>query len=380
MASRFREEHLTNRRYFRGILWDHQLHCRSLHHQRVPVRVIGYNSKMPPRDQLNRSMHDLRISVTDRCNFRCTYCMPRTVFGPDYPFLARSELLTYEQIARLAKIFVDQGVQKIRITGGEPLLRRNLERLVVMLANIAGVRDLTLTTNGVLLAEQARTLSDAGLGRVTVSLDTLDEDVFKAMNDVGMSVAQVLEGIDAASEAGLGPIKINAVVRRGVNDHTILDLARYFRGSGHIVRFIEYMDVGTTNRWKLDEVITAREMVQMINDEFSLEPVDATYSGEVAQRWRYCDGRGEIGFIASVSEPFCHTCTRLRLSPEGKLFTCLFASSGHDLRSLLRAGADDCQIADFISDLWERRDDRYSEIRSSQTLLQPRIEMSYIGG
>lgn len=325
-------------------------------------------------------MHDLRISVTDRCNFRCTYCMPKTVFGPDYRFLDRSELLTYEQITRLARILIDLGVQKIRLTGGEPLLRRDVERLVTMLAGIPGLRDLTLTTNGVLLVQKAQALRDAGLGRVTVSLDSLNDDIFKLTNDVDQPVASVLEGIQAATEVGLRPVKINAVIRRGVNDHTLVDLARYFHGSGNIVRFIEYMDVGTTNGWRLEEVVPAAEMIRMINNELPIEPIDANYKGEVARRWRYRDGGGELGFITSVSDPFCDTCTRLRLSPEGKLYTCLFASSGHDVASYLRGGAVDSQIAAFITELWHRREDRYSQIRSSQTLVQPRIEMSYIGG
>lgn len=325
-------------------------------------------------------MHDLRISVTDRCNFRCTYCMPKTVFGADYRFLDRSALLTYEQITRLARILIDLGVQKIRLTGGEPLLRRDVERLVTMLAGISGLRDLTLTTNGVLLVQKAQALRDAGLGRVTVSLDSLNDDIFKLTNDVGQPVASVLEGIQAATEVGLRPVKINAVIRRGVNDHTLVDLARYFHGSGNIVRFIEYMDVGTTNGWRLEEVVPAAEMIRMINNELPIEPIDANYKGEVARRWRYRDGGGELGFIASVSDPFCDTCTRLRLSPEGKLYTCLFASSGHDVASYLRGEAVDSQIAAFITELWHRREDRYSQIRSSQTLVQPRIEMSYIGG
>ena len=335
---------------------------------------------MAPSDQFDRHMHDLRISVTDRCNFRCTYCMPKTVFGADYRFLDRSALLTYEQITRLARILIDLGVQKIRLTGGEPLLRRDVERLVTMLAGISGLRDLTLTTNGVLLVQKAQALRDAGLGRVTVSLDSLNDDIFKLTNDVGQPVASVLEGIQAATEVGLRPVKINAVIRRGVNDHTLVDLARYFHGSGNIVRFIEYMDVGTTNGWRLEEVVPAAEMIRMINNELPIEPIDANYKGEVARRWRYRDGGGELGFITSVSHPFCDTCTRLRLSPEGKLYTCLFASSGHDVASYLRGGAVDSQIAAFITELWHRREDRYSQIRSSQTLVQPRIEMSYIGG
>ena len=325
-------------------------------------------------------MRDLRISVTDRCNMRCTYCMPKEVFGREYAFLAHNELLTYEEIASLARIFIDQGVHKIRLTGGEPLLRQDLPYLVAMLARINGLRDLAITTNGVLLKQQARALKDAGLNRVTVSLDSLDGKVFKAMNDRGVPVVPVLDGIDAAAEAGLRPIKINTVVRRGVNDHTIVDLARHFHRSGHIVRFIEYMDVGMSNGWRLDEVVTARQIIEIISAELPVEPIGPNHRGEVARRWRYRDGGGEIGVISSVSDPFCSSCTRIRLSPEGKLYTCLFASAGHDLRSLLRSGASDRQIAAFIANIWQHRDDRYSEIRSSQTLAQPRIEMSYIGG
>ena len=331
-------------------------------------------------DQLNRRMHDLRVSVTDRCNFRCTYCMPKEIFGPNYQFVARQDLLTYEECARLVGIFVDHGVRKVRITGGEPLLRRDLHRLVSKLAAIGDLTDLTLTTNGLLLGQHARDLKEAGLQRVTVSLDSGDDKVFKAMNDVGASVTDVLTGIQAAADAGLGPIKINAVIRRGVNDHTVLGLARHFHGSGHIVRFIEYMDVGMSNGWRLNEVVTAREIVELIDAELPLEPLDANYDGEVARRYRYRDGGGEIGVIASVSEPFCRDCTRARLSPDGHLYTCLFSSSGHDLRALVRGGATNGEISQFISDIWLRRDDRYSEIRTAQTAVQPRVEMSYIGG
>ena len=343
-------------------------------------RAAVYNWQMIHDDRLGRPMRDLRISVTDRCNFRCPYCMPKAVFGGDYPFLARGELLTFEEIERLARIFCNLGVQKIRITGGEPLLRRDLHRLVSMLAALDGPTDLMLTTNGVSLPEQARALREAGLMRVTVSLDSLDGEVFKAMNDVGASVESVLEGIEAAAEAGLNPVKINAVIRRGINDHTVVDLARRFHGSGHIVRFIEYMDVGGTNGWHLDEVVTAREIIERIGAELPLEPIDPNYAGEVARRWCYRDGGGEIGVIASVSDPFCSTCTRARLSPEGQFYTCLFASEGVDLRSLVRGGASDGRIARVIADTWHHREDRYSQIRASQTLVQPRIEMSYIGG
>ena len=325
-------------------------------------------------------MCDLRVSVTDRCNFRCTYCMPKAHFGRDHAFLPREHLLSYEEIARLARIFVSLGVRKVRITGGEPLLRHDVDRLVAKLAVIDGVEDLSLTTNGVLLADCAAALRQAGLQRVTVSLDSIDDGVFRQMNDMDVPVATVLDGISAAAATGLRSIKINVVVRRGVNDWTVLDLARNFRGSGHIVRFIEYMDVGTTNEWRLDEVVSAGRIIEMIDDEMPLEPVDPVVPGEVAQRWRYRDGSGEIGVIASVTEPFCRTCTRARLSPEGRFYTCLFASEGLDLRSLVRDDKTDTQIADVITDTWQRRDDRYSEVRAAQKLVQPRIEMSYIGG
>ncbi len=325
-------------------------------------------------------MRDLRVSVTDRCNFRCTYCMPRDAFGPDHPFLSRHELLTYEQTARLVAIFAGLGVRKVRVTGGEPLLRRDLHRLVGMLAAIKPIEDLALTTNGVLLPEQAERLAEAGLNRVTVSLDSLDDNVLRRMVDVEVHVADVLAGIDAASDAGLGPVKINAVVRRGVNDHTIVDLVRHFRGTGHIVRLIEYMDVCTTKGWRLDEVVPAREMIERIGAEMPLEPIDPNYRGEVARRWRHRDGGGEIGIITSVTQPFCSACTRARLSPEGRLFTCLFASSGHDLRSLLNDGADDERLARSIREAWSAREDRYSEVRTQLTARGRRIEMSYIGG
>ncbi len=331
-------------------------------------------------DQFGRPLRDLRISVTDRCNMRCTYCMPKEVFGREYQFLARDALLSFEEIVRLARIFMSHGVQKIRLTGGEPLLRRQLPNLIQMLAKIPHLRDLTLTTNGVLLPEHAGALKAAGLQRVTVSLDSLDENTFQTMNDVGITVAKVLEGIEAVAKAGLKPIKINAVVKKGVNDHTIVDLARRFHGTGHIVRFIEYMDVGTTNGWQLNSVVTARQIVDRINTELPIEPVEPNYDGEVAKRWRYQDGGGEIGVIASVSEPFCGNCTRARLSADGKLYTCLFASEGHDLRAMLRGGASDDDLSESIRSIWLRREDRYSQLRTSQTLRQPAIEMSYIGG
>ena len=330
-------------------------------------------------DRLGRALRDLRISVTDRCNFRCVYCMPKEVFGKDYAFLERRELLTFEEIARLARIFSGLGVEKVRLTGGEPLVRRNLEQLIELLAAIPGL-DLTLTTNGSFLARKARALKAAGLKRITVSLDALDDAVFRRLNDVDFPVAKVLEGIEAAAAAGLAPIKVNMVVKRGENDTSILPMARHFRGTGHILRFIEYMDVGHTNGWRMDDVVPAREIVERIGREWPLEPVDPNYPGEVAERWRYRDGSGEIGVIASVTQAFCRTCTRIRLSTEGQLYTCLFATSGHDLRALVRGGASDEDILAAVSGIWSRRADRYSEIRTSQTARLQKIEMSYIGG
>jgi|SRR5882672_939693 len=332
-----------------------------------------------PADTLGRPLHDLRISVTDRCNFRCVYCMPKDVYGRDFPFLPHAELLTFEEITRIAAIFVRGGVRKIRLTGGEPLLRRNLERLVGMLAALGDV-DLTLTTNGALLARKAQALRDAGLSRVTVSLDALDDPTFRAMNDVDFPVQRVLEGIDAAQAAGLAPVKINAVVKRGLNEHAIVPLARHFRQSGAIVRFIEYMDVGHTNGWRMEHVVPAAEIVATIDREFPLDPVDANYPGEVAQRWRYRDSGHEVGVIASVTQAFCRDCTRARLSTDGKLYTCLFADAGYDLRALLRGGYADQQIANAVAAIWRRRGDRYSEIRTARTPRESRIEMSYIGG
>ena len=332
-----------------------------------------------PRDRLGRALRDLRISVTDRCNFRCVYCMPKEVFGNDYQFLERKELLTFEEIARIARIFRGLGVEKIRLTGGEPLVRRNLEQLIGQLARIPGL-DLTLTTNGSLLGRKAEALRQAGLKRITVSLDALDDATFMRMNDVDFPVSKVLSGIETAAAAGLGPVKINMVVKRGENEAGILPMARFFRGTGHILRFIEYMDVGHTNGWRMDDVVTAREIVEMIGREAPLEPVDPNYRGEVAQRWRYRDGSGEIGVIASVTQAFCRDCTRLRLSTEGKLYTCLFATTGHDLRRLLRDGATDAEIRDSITLIWTQRADRYSEIRTAQTAKLQKIEMSYIGG
>ena len=331
-----------------------------------------------PNDRLGRPLRDLRISITDRCNFRCVYCMPKEVFGRDYQFLPRADLLSFEEIIRLARAFVENGVEKIRITGGEPLVRRDVESLVAQLAAIDGL-DLTLTTNGALLAAKARALRDAGLKRVTVSLDSLDDDAFRAMNDVDFPVQRVLDGIDAAAGAGL-PVKVNVVLKRGVNDDGILDLARYFRGTGHVLRFIEYMDVGHTNGWRMDDVVPAAEVVSTIDTRFPLEPVEPAYRGEVARRWRYVDGAGEIGVIASVTQPFCGDCTRARLSAEGKLYTCLFAVRGHDLRAVVRDGASDDELESAIGAVWSRRTDRYSELRTDATAALPKIEMSYIGG
>jgi cyclic pyranopterin phosphate synthase len=330
-------------------------------------------------DRFQRPLRDLRISVTDRCNFRCQYCMPREVFGPDFQFLPREEILSFEEIARIARVFASLGVRKLRLTGGEPLLRNDLPKLVEMLAAIEGL-DLALTTNASLLASQARALARAGLQRVTVSLDSLDDKVFRTMNDVDVPVARVLEGIAAAERAGLAPVKINAVARRGVNDHTLVDLARHFKGSGHIVRFIEFMDVGTTNGWRLDEVVAASELIERIDAELPLVPLDPNYDGEVARRWAYADGEGEIGLITSVTEPFCATCTRARISADGRLYTCLFAVEGVDLRDRMRAGASDDELAATMRGVWEQREDRYSELRSEATSHLPRVEMSYIGG
>jgi len=327
---------------------------------------------------LGRPLRDLRISVTDRCNFRCVYCMPKEVFGRGYRFMDRKELLTFEELERLARAFADLGVEKIRITGGEPLLRRDLEHLIERLAAIDGL-DLTLTTNGALLPQKAAALAAAGLRRVTVSLDSLDDETFRAMNDVDFPADRVLEGIDAASAAGL-PVKVNAVVKRRLNDGEIVPLAEHFRHTGHVLRFIEYMDVGATNGWRLDDVVSAAEILAAVDAVFPLEPVEAAYRGEVARRYRYLDGAGEIGIIASVTQPFCGDCTRARISAEGRLYTCLFATKGHDVRALLRSGATDDEIGEAITAIWTRRADRYSEIRSERTTDMPRVEMSYIGG
>ena len=341
---------------------------------------MGTNDSLQPlTDTRGRPMRDLRISVTDRCNFRCTYCMPRSVFDKNYNFLARTELLSFEEIVRIAGVFTSLGVRKIRITGGEPLLRRNVDKLIGALHQLPEL-EITLTTNGVLLPRMAPRLAEAGLRRVTVSLDSLDDATFRRISDVDLSVGDVLAGIDAAKAAGLGPIKVNMVVKRGVNDHQIVDMARHFKDSGQILRFIEYMDVGASNGWRLDDVLPSGEVIARINAVFPLEAAEPNYLGEVATRWRYRDGTGEIGVISSVTQAFCGSCTRIRLSTEGKLFTCLFAGAGHDLRGPLRAGASDAELAALISRIWRDRSDRYSEIRGDATHELKRIEMSYIGG
>jgi len=342
------------------------------------VKRRGYPGLVHVVDTLARPVRDLRLSVTDRCNFRCTYCMPKSVFGRDYTFMPRTELLSFEELERVARAFVRHGVEKIRLTGGEPLLRKDLEVLIALLAGIPGL-DLTLTTNASLLARKAQALRDAGLDRVNVSLDSLDDATFRAMNDVDFPVARVLDGIAAAAAAGLR-VKVNAVVKRGVNDGGIVELAGYFRHSGQTLRFIEFMDVGATNGWRMDDVVPAAEIVRRIDEVFPVEPVEPAYRGEVAQRWRYRDGSGELGVITSVTQPFCGTCTRARISADGKLYTCLFAVRGTDLRALVRGGATDDELDAAIREVWSRRTDRYSEIRSEQTVDRERVEMSYIGG
>ena len=333
------------------------------------------------RDVFDRPLRDLRISVTDRCNFRCTYCMPAEIYGERYQFLPKEDLLTFEEITRLTRILVGLGAVKVRLTGGEPLVRNDFERLVAMLSEVDGVSDLTLTTNAYLLPQKAEALKDAGLHRVTVSLDTLDDAIFRKMNGRGFGTRKVLDGIEAAERAGFGPLKINSVVQRGVNDHTIVELARYFKERGHVVRFIEYMDVGTRNGWRLDHVVPADEIVEQINAEMPIDPTESSYRGEVAMRYRYRDGGGEIGVIASVTKPFCGDCTRLRLSPEGSLYTCLFATSGTDLREPLRSGASDAEIERIVRGIWDVRTDRYSEERASLTEpVREKVEMYHIGG
>ena len=353
----------------------------------APVPIVPANAPAPAgsvADARGRQLRDLRISVTDRCNFRCTYCMPKSVFDKNYPFLPHASLLSFEEIARLAAIFVAHGVEKLRLTGGEPLLRKDLDRLIAMLAPLRTPSgeplDLTLTTNASILPRKARALRAAGLQRVTVSLDALDDRVFRAMNDVDFPVSDVLAGIEAADREGFSPLKINMVVKLGVNDHEIVPMARHFRNTGHILRFIEFMDVGASNGWRMDDVVPSGEVVRRIAEHFPLESIGPNYDGEVAERWRYLDGAGEIGVISSVTQPFCASCTRARLSTEGRLYTCLFATEGHDLRALLRGGYRDDQIAAAIGLLWNERSDRYSEVRSSHTAGLRKVEMSYIGG
>ena len=332
-------------------------------------------------DTMDRPLRDLRISVTDRCNFRCTYCMPAEIYGDRYEFLPRADLLTFEEIARLVRIMVRQGAVKVRLTGGEPLVRNDVERLVGMIAQIDGVDDLTMTTNAYLLADKARALKEAGLQRVTVSLDTLDDDIFRRMNGRDFGTKRVLEGLEAAQRVGLSPIKVNSVVQRGVNDHTLVDLARFCKERGYILRFIEYMDVGNLNGWRLDHVVPADEIVALIGAEMPLEPVESGYRGEVALRYRYRDGGGEMGLIASVTKPFCGDCTRLRLSPEGSIYTCLFSNVGTDLRGPMRSGASDDDLQGIIRGVWSVRSDRYSEERASMTEpLRDKVEMYHIGG
>ena len=346
----------------------------------IPEAGATHVPGAPLADRRARPLRDLRISVTDRCNFRCVYCMPKEVFDADYAFLPRSELLSFEEIVRLGRVFGELGVEKVRLTGGEPLLRRGIERLVAMLREALPRADLTLTTNGSALKPLAPALAAAGLDRVTVSLDALDDATFRAMNDVDFPVAKVLEAIGAASAAGLAPVKVNMVVKRGVNDHQVIDMARHFRATGHVVRFIEYMDVGSTNGWRMDDVVPSADIVRRISAHFPLAPAEPHYAGEVAERWRYLDGAGEIGVISSVTQAFCSTCTRARLSTDGQLFTCLFARQGYDLKALVRGSASDGDIARAIGAIWQRREDRYSEIRTAATALERKVEMSFIGG
>jgi len=366
----------------------------------IPVADLRYLHALPTipttlvpatgllADKLARPLRDLRISVTDRCNFRCVYCMPKEVFDKDYQFLPQTSLLSFEEITRITKIFIAHGVEKIRLTGGEPLLRKNIEKLIEMLASLTTLDgkplDLTMTTNGSLLAKKAQSLKDAGLKRVTVSLDSLDEATFQRMNDVDFPVADVLHGIDVAHSVGLHNIKVNMVVKGGVNDQEIVPMARHFKGTPAILRFIEYMDVGASNGWKMDEVIPSADVVRRISEVMPLDAIDANYTGETAARWRYRDGGGEIGVISSVTQAFCSDCNRARLSTEGKLFTCLFATSGHDLRALMRGDYSDAHIIAAIGHLWGQREDRYSELRtiSTEGLSRPerKVEMSYIGG
>lgn len=332
------------------------------------------------QDLLGRPLHDLRVSVTDRCNFRCAYCMPRDVYDRDHVYLPRDEILTFEEIERLVRVFAGLGVGKVRLTGGEPLLRHDLDELVAKVASVEGISDIAMTTNGSTLARHAQALADAGLDRVTVSLDAVDDTSFRGAADVDFPVARVLEGIDAAKDAGLTPVKINTVVRKGLNEDAIVDIAGAFRGTGHIVRFIEYMDVGSSNGWKMGDVVTADQTLAAVAEEWPLDPVDPNYQGEVVSRWRYRDGQGEIGVISSVSKPFCGECSRLRLSADGSVYTCLFAARGTDLRGPLRSGATDRELIEIITAVWQKRSDRYSEERTGVSLGVPKVEMSYIGG
>jgi cyclic pyranopterin phosphate synthase len=354
------------------------------YHGPVETTQTRFDGRPGVTDTLGRALRDLRISVTDRCNFRCTYCMPKEIFGRDYEFLPRDQVLTFEEITRTAGIFVGLGVEKLRITGGEPLVRRNLPDLIAMLAALrrpdGGEIDLTLTTNGSALRALARQLADAGLRRVTVSLDSLDDDVFGAMNGIEFPVAKVLDGIDAAVEAGFAPVKVNMVVRRGINESSVLPMAAWARDTGTVLRFIEYMDVGHSNGWRLDEVVPADELIDAIRAVWPIEPADPNYRGEVADRWRYVDGGGEFGVISSVTQPFCRDCTRARISAEGKLYTCLFAVEGHDVRAVLRSGASDEDLQGFVQGIWTRRGDRYSELRSAATTTLPKVEMFAMGG
>lgn len=336
-------------------------------------------TKTAVTDTRKRHLRDLRISVTDRCNFRCTYCMPKSVYDRDFKFLERAQLLSFDEINRLVGIFKDHGVEKVRITGGEPLLRKQLEKLLEMIS-VSHKLDLTLTTNATLLKQKASTLLDAGLNRITVSLDSLDDHTFQIMNDMKVPVSKVLEGIEEADRVGFKPIKINMVVKQGVNDQHVVEMAKYFKGTGHIVRFIEFMDVGSTNGWQMSHVVPSKQLVSQINEVFPIEPVEPNYIGEVAERWKYLDGSGEIGFISSVTQAFCASCTRARLSAEGSIYTCLFATEGTDLRMLLRTGASDETISKVIENLWQARADNYSEIRTAETASLRKIEMSYIGG
>ncbi|MBK6981058.1 MAG: GTP 3',8-cyclase MoaA [Betaproteobacteria bacterium] len=356
----------------------------------IPVAPLRRGLEIPPllrdpasgplADMRGRGLRDLRISVTDRCNFRCTYCMPRDVFDANHEFLPHAQILSFEEIVRVARVFHGLGIAKIRLTGGEPLLRRNIEGLVAMLSQALPDIDLTLTTNGSALKQKARALFEAGLRRITVSLDSLDDATFRAMNDADFPVARVLEAIDVAAAEGLAPVKVNMVVKRGTNDDQVIAMARHFRGSGHIVRFIEFMDVGATNGWRMDDVVPSAEVVRRINAEFPCEPVNPNHFGEVAKRWRFKDGGGEFGIISSVSQAFCSSCNRARLSTDGSLYTCLFATEGYDLKSILRKGASDEDLSRAVAAVWQRREDRYSEIRTADTPRSRKVEMSFIGG